>query len=114
MLYSDPPVAPDISVIGGDALFSDEYEWADADGVAIDLSSWVISAHWRRHPTSSEFILLTVDTSQAAAGKLKFSATPEQTVAMAGPGYWSILGTLAGVPQTFIEGKTTWRQAVTR
>jgi hypothetical protein len=111
---ANPFVAPPVTVYAGDTLIFPVYQICDSEEVPVDLSAWTWRAHWRKSPTSSDFIELNVDSSDSATGIFRLSATPEQTTAMNGDGVWDLEGTQGLVVDTPLAGSTVFRKDVTR
>lgn len=113
---SVPAEVSDVPVYAGDPLVK-EYRLRDPDisegvpGAVQDLSAYTFTCQWRRSASATEYIVLTVDTTDAATGVLVITATGVQTAAMKGPGVFDLQSDSAG---TFLRGKTTWTPDVTR
>jgi len=106
-----------VPVYAGDELIFPIYELltgAVGSEVPQNLAAYTFSAQWRRHPSAADSIPLVVDASAANIGRFDLSATPANTRAMAGPGFWDLQGTLGAEVETFIKGQTTWESDVTR
>lgn len=109
-----------VPVYRGDSLtrsfrFRDETTQAVLNLTAAGWVSW--RAQWRPAEDWPEFVELTVDTSQAAAGIVSVSATGAQTQTMRA-GIWDLQATrtVTGTTEirTWIRGTTTHKGDVTQ
>lgn len=109
-----PITVPVVSVYGGDDLTFPTYIIEDPDGTPVDLSSWTWTAQWRQYATSTTAVTLDVDDTDADVGEIIISATAAQTRDMRGSGVWDLQGVLSGTTKTWLVGKTTYVEDVTR
>ena len=108
-----PSTIPRVTFYSGDTVTWPTYTLRE-DGVPLDLSVYTWAAQWRPTPDSTEFVTLTLDLSQAAAGKITPSASAAQTAGMTTTGVWDLQSTLGGVVRTWLVGPTTCQKDVTR
>lgn len=110
-----PVIEEPFEVYAGDA-WAQTFTFKIGDPLELeDLSggsSWL--CHWRVKDTEDTFIVLDVDTSDAAEGAITVSATGEQTRAMGGKGVSDVQAVFGGLPRTLIRFSTTWKRDVTR
>lgn len=109
-----PIQVPVVPVYGGDTLVFPVYVIKDASGIPIDLSAWDWEAKWRRTAQSATGIVITIDDSEANAGKFTLSVAASLTRNMKGAGVWDLQGTLGDVVQTWLAGNTKYIEDVTR
>ena len=110
-----PTEVPPISVYAGDFTDFNSYTMKDSEGVPEDLSAYTDwRAQWRQTATAANALDLDVDTSQVAIGKFVVSAPDDITEQMDRDGVWDVQAVLNQKTRTFVYGKTTFRQDVTR
>lgn len=104
---------PTVEVYRGDDTSFNSYTFESA-GVPQNLSAWVFTATWRDalRPEVAG-VVLNVDVSAAASGKIAVSATGAMTAQMEGPGVWDLQGTYNGETLTYVWGRTSWMADVT-
>lgn len=112
-----PLIVPTLKVYIGDT-FSASYvlkEGSPAEAIDLDADSWTNwTAKFRTYPTATASVSFTVDTSDAANGRIVVSLTATQTAAMTKNGYWDLQSTRGSEVKTWIRGKVLVMKDVTR
>ena len=96
--------------------FSREFEFTDGNDVALDLTSYFITAQVREKPNygSDLIVTLVVDMSQAATGKITITLDEDATGALThSSGYWDMLFESTGAKETWLEGRVEVIDSVT-
>lgn len=83
-------------------------------GVAADLTGRTYAAQLRRSQSSSTAIDITVDTTDAATGRLVLRLEPAVTETLSGDYQWDLQQTIGGTVRTILAGKWTFAPDVTR
>lgn len=117
-----PAAVPDVEIYAGDT-----FEWPKfritTDGAPIDLTVWdEWRARWRPAPGSASEVELSIDFTEAADGYLSILAPADTTRAMQnlakrmwdGFGYWDVQASKDGIVRTWLRGRTTNREDITR
>lgn len=118
-------VSKPVPVYAGDAVkFFEQFELLDDNDDPLDLvadgwGTW--AATWRPAPESNQSVALDVDTSNAASGIIRVSATGVKTRQIQDLvsrrdqfGAWDLQAVKAGATRTWLYGRTTHREDVTR
>lgn len=108
-----PATVPNVEVYAGDSVSFGTYRFLE-DGVALNLSGYTFEASWRSEPSDATAVVLAVDSSGAASGVIVVSATAAQSRAMGRSGVWDLQGTAGAEVRTFVFGRTSWVEDVTR
>ena len=108
-----PIAIPSSEVYAGDDLVIAAFTLKE-DGVAVDFTEWSLLCQWRKRASDTASIVLAVDKTDAATGRLVISATAAQTRAMGQSGVWDLEGTQGSTVRTFVRGSTTYMGDVTR
>lgn len=95
----------------------------DTDGIPLDiteggspadLTGRTYAAQLRRSPTSSTAVEITVDTTDAATGRLVLRLDTAITETLSGDYQWDLEQTIGGTVRTILAGKWTFSPDVTR
>ncbi len=111
-----PVFVTPVSVYGGDNLRL-EYRFKTGTGAndpGVDLSAWTFTAQWRPNRNSDAAIDFTVDQSNKDEGIIVLTMSGADTEAMGAGGIFDLHGVNGSEVRTFLQGKTTWTQDVTR
>jgi hypothetical protein len=96
--------------------FSETLAFTDDDNVALDLSSYTITAEIRSADSySSDLIIaLTIDDSDKANGNIVISLTEETTGEIDNAsGYWDMLFVVGALKESWVEGEVNFKEAIT-
>lgn len=118
-------VSKPVPIYAGDAVnFFNEFAFFDDDGEPLDLvadgwGTW--AATWRPSPESNQSVELDVDTSDAPSGIIRVSATGAKTRQIQDLvtrrdhfGAWDLQAIKDSAPRTWLYGRTTHQEDVTR
>lgn len=117
-----PGGVPDISIYAGDTVDFPTLTFLSG-GEPIDLDEWNLwRATWRPSPESAHFVLLAIDFTEGSAGIVKVYASSDATRKMQtltphlrdGYGRWDLQATKGTETRTWVVGRTTHREDVTR
>lgn len=111
-----PLIVPTLEVYQGDT-FSASYilkEGNPAAAINLPAAGWTSwTAKWRSHPNSTTAVSFAVGTTDADEGRIVVSLTATQTSTLKN-GYWDLQSTRNSEVKTWIRGKVTVIQDVTR
>lgn len=117
-----PASVPNVDIYAGDTFDWPTFRFTSND-VPIDLTTWTgWAATWRPSPGSADSVTLTLDLTDGADGTVKITASADATRSMQnlvrkiydGFGYWDLQATKDGAVRTWLRGRTTNREDVTR
>lgn len=110
-----PSKVPDVPIYRGDTIAFPPLRFlASVGGSVLNLSAWTWKAQWRKEPNSKAALNLVVDATSAVSGWIYVTAPASVTALMEVSGFWDLQGTLNGVVETKVFGKTVLTQDVTR
>jgi len=96
--------------------FSREFEFTDGNDVALDLTSYFITAQVREQQNynSDLIIAFDVDKSQALTGIITISLTEDVTGSLTNSsGYWDMLFESTGEKESWLEGRVEISESIT-
>ena len=108
-----PIVIAPVEMYAGDDLVIAAFTLKE-NTVPVDFSTWTLLCQWRKRASDTDAIALTVDTTDAATGRLVVSVSAAQTRLMGQSGVWDLQGTKGSIVRTFVRGSTTYIGDVTR
>lgn len=85
-----PTIAPTKTIYRGDDTSLLSIQIQNPDETPKDLTGYTYLAQWRLDTEDTEFLALTVDTSDLVHGWIKVSAPAAITAQMTGGGVWDL------------------------